>query len=194
MKNLIKYTKISLVAILSMATLVSCKRDDYDGLTVVDPVPANAITFPQAVHSNGFAFIDQNAFIAPQPLGDVKLEIQVPQGKSITAIRSVRGQFNKGTYSTRPNASGIISLSPTTISTAAVFPTAFSRLVAPNYTTISSLTGTGSNKVTLNIPLTSIPRGTLAAPAVNDFVRLFIELEFSDGSTALSAEARVWFK
>jgi hypothetical protein len=173
-----------------MLTLLGCKKDEYDGLTVIDPVPAASITFPQSIQSNGFPMMDQNAFIVKNSLssGQISLDIQVPTGKTIKSIKSIRGQRVRGVFSATP-VSGIIRLSPVAT---AVSPSTFNRLITPNYGTNIAVAA-GGNKVTWTLPFTSplIPT-SLGAIAADNVFRFYIEVELTDGTTALSMEVRVW--
>jgi hypothetical protein len=184
----------SMIALSVMFTLFSCKNDTYDGLTIVDPVPAVAITFPQSMQSNGSPMIDQNAFIVQNPIGggQISLDIQVPQGKTIQSIKSVRGQRARGTYSAT-QVGGFIRLSPLA---AASSPATFNRLIAPNFgTNITTGVTIAGNKATWVLPFSSplIPVPANLGPiAVDNFFRFYVEVELTDGTTHLSQEVRVW--
>ncbi len=191
MKNTLK--NISLLLLAGVLVLTGCRSNEYDGLLNIDPVPANAVTFPDAT-VNGFTLMDDNAFIINQNSvanGQVEVRIQGPGTKNITQL-AVRAQRFRGTIAA-PN------LSPTVPTAAASrAPSAFNRTVP----LLETVTVTPAPAVTYTLNLSSLPApltntglGAVATPSgadpQYDVFRFFFTVTYDDGSTMVSNEVRV---
>jgi hypothetical protein len=190
MKNTMK--NISLLLLAGVLILAGCRSDEYDGLLNIDPVPANAVTFPDAT-VNGFTLMDDNAFIINQNAaanGRVEVRIKGPSNKNITQL-VVRGQRFRGAIAA-PNISPTV---PTAAASRA--PSAFSRTA----TAISTVNVTPAPEVTYTLNLNSLPAtltGSLGAVQVPadasqpfDVFRFFFTVTYDDGSSVVSNEVRV---
>ncbi|GGK66617.1 hypothetical protein ACD591_02700 [Rufibacter glacialis] len=155
----------------------ACEKDEYDGLTDPDPIPAAAITFPQSVEANGVARMEDNAYIIKQnsiAAGQISVQIKVPEGRTIQELTSVTGQRFRSPAPTAPN------YSPTVASTAAnLAPNApITRNTAGNLPT--TLTGAPGNMVTYTLSLANLPAvlsdAQMPTVAVGDVIRLFFRV------------------
>jgi hypothetical protein len=188
--------QITLLLVAGVLALTGCKDDAYDGLQDIDPVPANAVTFPDATQ-NGFTNMDDNAFIIFQnsvASGRVDVRIKGPDNKNITALE-VKAQRFRGAIAA-PN------ISPTvpggTAGLPARAPGAFGRTAA----TLEKVNVTPASEVTYSLNLNSLPAaltkptlGAVQAPAgatpQYDVFRFFFVVTYDDGSTMVSNEVRV---
>lgn len=196
MKNRIKFRKFILAMTLTVA-FGGCKNDDYDGLLNLDPAPAAAITFPQAVAAHGHPIQEDNAFIIRQASlqsGNISLDIMVPEGKQIQSI-SVAAQRYRAPV-TAPNFSPAVPSNQNLRSPRAVL----NRASAPNIAT--NLVVGPANMVTFSIPVDNLPAilttsGTGTATTdlgplrVGDTVRFFVRATLTDNTVHQAIEARV---
>jgi|GEM_PF-2986616 len=188
--------KITLFLVAGVLTLTGCKDDAYDGLQDIDPVPANAVTFPDATQ-NGFTYMDDNAFIIFQNSvagGQVAVRIKGPANKNITALE-VRAQRFRGAIAA-PNISPSVPGGTAGLPSRA--PGGFSRTSTP----LEQVSVTPAPEVTYTINLNNLPAaltkptlGNVQAPAADapqyDVFRFFFLVTYDDGSTAFSNEVRV---
>ncbi len=188
--------KITLFLVAGVLTLTGCKDDAYDGLQDIDPVPANAVTFPDATQ-NGFTYMDDNAFIIFQNSlagGQVQVRIQGPASKNITSLQ-VRAQRFRAAI-TAPNISPSVPAGTAGLPLRA--PGAFSRTSAA----LETVNVTPASEVTYTINLNNLPAaltkptlGPVKAPTSDapqyDVFRFFFLVTYDDGSTAFSNEVRV---
>jgi len=186
-----KTTKyFSFLAIAATLSLFSCKSDEFDGIQNVDPIPEYAITFPDADDGTGHAYIEDLSYIVFQnsiATGSVIVNVKVPDNKSIASV-SISGQRYRGAL-----------IAPNKVPTAGAL-----RLPAPAFNRASpynlgtDVTGSGSTFAftmdVANLPAVLRNATTLNAVAVNDTFRFFFLVKFTDGSSALSTEARVVVK
>ncbi|WP_181305840.1 hypothetical protein [Rufibacter sp. XAAS-G3-1] len=179
---------------MALVALSACENDEYDGLLNPDPAPAAAITFPQAVESNGVARMEDNAYIIKQnsiAAGQISVQLKVPEGRTIQELTSVTGQrFRNGTP-TAPN------YSPTVPTTAAnLVPNAPIHLnTAGNLPT--TLTGAPGNMVTYTISTANFPAvltdAQMPTLAVGDVIRLFFRVRVDNTTQEQRAiEVRVY--
>lgn len=200
--------KITFVVALGLS-LASCRKDEFDGLLNVDPVPAAAITFPQSnFGSDGRAVMEDNVFIIRQRSvadGQVSVQLKVPEGQQITAVSAAIQRF-RGTMPAVGVSPPIPSLT-TVANQGLISPgiTAITRNTAVNYTpTIEP-----GNLVTVSFPATQLPavlqKETLGplrpvspvtpgqdnSPLQGDVIRYFFRVTLADGSVHRAIEARV---
>ncbi|MEJ8802943.1 hypothetical protein [Pontibacter sp. H249] len=185
-------------AILLLISFVasSCQDDEFDGLLNVDPVPEAAVTFPQSVGANGFPQLDENAFIIFQnsvSTGTISVDVQVPQGKQITAVSVAAQRFRNGA-ATAPNISPTLPTGTTQAAVDARAPNAvINRNTAPNIA-VDQPIGPGQT-VTFTIPAADLPAAitddALGPLQVNDVIRMFFRVTLSDGSVHRAMEVRV---
>lgn len=193
LKNI--FTQCAILLLISFATF-SCKDDEFDGLLNVDPVPEAAITFPQSVGTNGFAQLDEGAFIIFQnsiSSGNISVDVQVPQGKQITAVSVAAQRFRSGA-ATAPNISPTLPTGTTQAALDARAPNAvINRNTAPNIA-VNQAIGPGQT-VTFTIPAGSLPAAitddALGPLQVNDVIRMFFRVTLADGTEHRAMEVRV---
>jgi hypothetical protein len=186
--------KLTYIFLASILLLSGCKKDDYDGLNNIDPVPANAVTFPDAT-VNGFTLMDDNAFIIEQNAvanGKVEVRIKGPSSKQITNLE-VKAQRFRGTI-VAPNVS---PTAPTSADSRA--PSAFNRTIAP----LEKVAVTPSSEVVYSVNLSALPPaltkatlGPVAVPtnAQYDVFRFYFIVTYDDGTSMVSNEVRVVVK
>ncbi|MDO6389690.1 hypothetical protein Q4E40_06100 [Pontibacter sp. BT731] len=187
----VKYTALVTLCL----TLISCEKDEFDGLTNTDPVPEAAITFPQSVGPNNQPLLDENAFLIYQNAianGNISIEIRVPEGKQITSVVAAAQRFRNGA-ATAPNLSPTLPTATTPAGLAARAPDAvITRNTAPNLP--SQALGPG-NVVTFTIPANPLPAPLMDAELtdlqVNDVIRFFFRVTLSDGTEHRAMEVRV---
>ncbi|WP_018477136.1 hypothetical protein [Pontibacter roseus] len=189
---LVRYAALATICL----TFISCEKDEFDGLLNTDPVPEAAITFPQAMGPNGFALLDENAFIIYQnaiSAGSITVEIRVPEGKQITAVSAAAQRFRNGA-ATAPSISPTLPSGTSPAALDARAPDAvISRNTAPNIAVNQAVTP--GSTVTFTIP-TNPPPAPLTDAAltdlqVNDVIRLFFRVTLADGSVHRAMEVRV---
>lgn len=201
----VKYTAIVTLCL----TLISCEKDDFDGLLNTDPVPEAAITFPQSVGPNGHPLLDENAFLIFQNAissGNISVEVRVPDGKQITSISVAAQRFRNGA-ATPPNLSPTLPTGTTNTDRVKRAPaTVITRNTAPNVAVNQAVTP--GSTVTFTIPVNAIPDvlsnttivqpdGTLAPGPplgplqVNDVIRMFFRVTLADGVEHRAMEVRV---
>ena len=200
----VKYTALVTLCL----TLISCEKDDFDGLLNTDPVPEAAITFPQSAGPNGQALLDEGAFIIYQNAianGGITVDVRVPEGKQITAISVAAQRFRNGA-ATAPNLSPTLPTGTSNVDRVKRAPsTVITRNTAPNVAVNQAVTP--GSTVTFTIPANAIPDvlsnttivqpdGTLApgtplgALQVNDVIRMFFRVTI-DGIEHRAMEVRV---
>ncbi|PKV66482.1 hypothetical protein [Pontibacter ramchanderi] len=201
---IVKYTAIAMLCL----TLISCEKDDFDGLLNTDPVPEAAITFPQSVGPNGIPLLDESAFIVYQDAianGNISVDVRVPEGKQITAISVAAQRFRNGA-ATQPNLSPTLPTGTTNVDRVKRAPSVvITRNTAPNVAVNQAVTP--GSTVTFTIPANAIPDvlsnttivqpdGTLAPGPplgplqVNDVIRMFFRVRI-DGIEHRAMEVRV---
>jgi hypothetical protein len=177
-------------------TLTGCKDDAFDGLQDIDPVPANAVTFPDAT-VNGFTYMDDNAFIINQSSvanGRVDVRIKGPANKNMTALE-VKAQRFRGPI-TAPNISPTVPAG--TAGAALRAPNVFSRTAA----TLEKVNVEPAPEVTYSLNLSNLPAaltkptlGAVQSPSgaspQYDVFRFFFIVTYDDGSSVVSNEVRV---
>ncbi|WP_299825066.1 hypothetical protein [uncultured Pontibacter sp.] len=174
----------------------SCEDDEFDGLLNVDPVPEAAVTFPQSVGANGFAQLDEGAFIIFQnaiSTGAISVDVQVPEGKEITAVSVAAQRFRNGA-ATSPNISPTLPTTTTQAGLNARAPNAvINRNTAPNIA-VNQPIGPGRT-VTFTIPAGDLPAAitdeALGPLQVNDVIRMFFRVTLADGTVQRAMEVRV---
>lgn len=143
----VKYTALVTLCL----TLISCEKDEFDGLTNTDPVPEAAITFPQSVGPNNQPLLDENAFLIYQNAianGNISIEIMVPEGKQITSVVAAAQRFRNGA-ATAPNLSPTLHTATTPAGLAARAPdVVITRKTSPN---LPSQTPGPGNVVTFRV-------------------------------------------
>ncbi|MCP2042209.1 hypothetical protein [Pontibacter sp. HSC-36F09] len=187
----VKYTTLVILCL----TLISCEKDEFDGLLNIDPVPEAAITFPQSAGPNGQPLLDEGAFIIYQDAianGSVSIEIRVPEGKQITSVAATAQRFRNGAATT-PNISPTFTTATTPAGLAARAPDAvITRNTAPNLP--SQAVGPAST-VTFTIPTNPLPAPLMDAELsdlqVNDVIRFFFRVTLADGTEHRAMEVRV---
>lgn len=200
----VKYTALVTLCL----TLISCEKDEFDGLLNVDPVPEAAITFPQSVGPNGQPLLDESAFIIYQSAianGGISVDVRVPEGKQITAISVAAQRFRNGA-ATPPNLNPTLPTGTTNADRVKRAPSAvITRNTAPNVAVNQAVTP--GSTVTFTIPANAIPDvlsnttivqpdGTLAPGPplgplqVNDVIRMFFRVTI-DGIEHRAMEVRV---
>lgn len=193
LKNiLVKYAAAATVCL----TLISCEKDDFDGLTNIDPVPAAAISFPQSVGANGVALLDENAFIIFQnaiAAGNISVEVRVPEGKQIASVSVAAQRFRNGA-AVAPNVSPTLPTGTTPAALATRAPNAvITRNTAPNLA-VDQAVGPGST-ITFTIPTNPLPAPLVDAELtdlqVNDVIRMFFRVTLADGTVHRAMEVRV---
>ncbi len=188
--------QISLFLVAGVLALTGCKDDAYDGLQDIDPVPANAVTFPDATQ-DGFTYMDDNAFIIFQnsvASGRVDVRIKGPANKNITTLEVKAQRFRAGIAA--PNISPSVPAGTAGLPSRA--PGAFGRTAAA----LEKVNVTPAPEVTYSLNLNSLPAaltkptlGAVQAPGgatpQYDVFRFFFVVTYDDGSTMVSNEVRV---
>ncbi|ALI98036.1 hypothetical protein [Rufibacter tibetensis] len=178
---------------VALLWLSACENDEYDGLTDPDPIPAAAITFPQAAEANGVARMEDNAYIIKQNsigAGQISVQLKVPEGRTIQELTSVTGQRYRNGTPTPPNFSPTV---PT--AAASLAPNSVTRNTPGNLPT--TLTGGPGNVVTYNISTANLPAvlsdAQLPTLAVGDVIRLFFRARVDNSQQEQRAiEVRVY--
>ena len=188
--------KITCFLLAGVLALTGCKDDAYDGLQDIDPVPANAVTFPDATQ-NGFTYMDDNAFIIFQNSvanGQVEVRMKGPANKNITGLE-VKAQRFRGSIAS-PNISPTVPAGTAGLPVRAPGP--FGRTAAP----LEKVVVTPASEVTYTIDLNNLPAaltkptlGPVQAPTGQtpqyDVFRFFFVVTYDDGSSMVSNEVRV---
>jgi hypothetical protein len=188
--------QLFLIAILFTSVLTACKDDEFDGLFNVDPMPANAVTFPDA-QSGNIVLMDDNAFIINQnsvASGQIQVRLKGPSSKQIVSVEP-RAQRFRGSI-IWPNVSPTV---PTAAAQRA--PATFNRSMASlGETSISA-----ASEVTYSLDLSNLPASLMSATLtevtapvgenpVYEVFRFFFLVKYNDGSSILTNEVRVIVK
>jgi hypothetical protein len=191
-----KLLSIIFFALLSVA-MVGCSDDEFNGLTTVDPAPANGVTFPDATVNN-FTLMDDNAFIIQQNSvanGEVLVRIKGPSNKAIVSVEAKAQRFRAAIV--WPNVSPTV---PTASTSTARVPSGFTRTSVANNLGVTTYEPASEVNYTLSLGSfpASLTNGTLGAVRIPpttsptyDVIRFYFIVTYDDGSSIFSNEVRV---